>query len=50
MFEPKPVHTFTMQMTHLDHLEFAFEGWNLSDKLYDDILRMMQPFETGLLR
>lgn len=39
-----------MQIIHLDHLKFAFEGWKLSDKLYDDILRMMQLFATGHLR
>lgn len=49
-FDPKSVHTSNMQITHLDHLEFAFEGWKLSDKLSDDILRMMQLFATGHLR
>lgn len=39
-----------VQIIHLDHLESAFEGQKLFDKLYDDISRMMQLLATGHLR
>jgi len=39
-----------MQIIHFDHLESAFEGQKLSDKLYDDISRRMQLLATGHLR